>query len=81
MVTKSQIDAARADLVSRWDSEGYCGSCGWHAALYEHHVDDDDIAEAMENGGRLELGCQNYEYGDPVDHRGVIIVLNVTKGT
>ena len=76
-VTAEQIANARAELERRWDGEGECGSCGGHAALYEHHVTDDDLAEALRNGGLLELGCQNYEDGDPVGHRGVVIRLGV----
>lgn len=75
MISLETIAKARAELERRWDKEGECGSCGWHAALYEHCVDDDDLAEAIENGGRLELGCRNHEYGDPVGHRGVVIIL------
>ncbi|RJO66948.1 MAG: hypothetical protein C4523_10675 [Myxococcales bacterium] len=74
-IAPETIAKARAELERRWDGEGYCGSCSWHAALYEHDVTDDDLAEAIRNGGRLELGCQNYEYGDPHDHRGVTIIL------
>lgn len=74
-ITPQMIAAARAELERRWDQEGECGSCGWHAALYEHDVTDDDLAEALTDGGRLELGCRNYEYGDPYGHRGVVIVL------
>ena len=74
-MTDKAIDSARAELERRWDAEGECKSCGWHAALYEHRVTDDDLAEAMANDGRLELGCRNHEYGDPVGHRGVIIIL------
>lgn len=73
--TPEQIAKARAELERRWNDEGECGSCGWHAALYEHDVDDDDLAEAINDGGCLELGCRNHEFGDPIGHRGVVIVL------
>jgi hypothetical protein len=78
-ITPEVIANARAELERRWDAEGECGSCGWHAALYEHHVDDDDLADALRHGGRLKLGCRNHEYGDPVGHRGVVIVLDAGK--
>lgn len=78
-VTPEQIARARAELERRWDAEGDCGSCGWHAALYEHDVDDEDLAEAIQDGGRLELGCRNHEFEDPVGHRGVVIVLTDIK--
>lgn len=74
-VAPEAIAAARAELERRWDAEGACGSCGWHAALYEHDVEDADLADALRNNGRLELGCRNHEYGDPYGHRGVIIIL------
>ncbi len=71
------IVAARALLESKWDAEGECGSCGWHAALYEHRVDDDDIADALKNnGGVLELLCVNKDDEDPASHRGVKINIS-----
>lgn len=57
MATQEQIGAARRRLEAKWDDEGSCGSCGWHALLYEHSVDDSDIAEALDNEGGLLLGC------------------------
>lgn len=74
-VSPETIAKARAELERRWDAEGQCASCGWHAALYEHDVDDEDLADAIQHNGRLELGCRNHEYGDPYDHRGVVIIL------
>lgn len=75
--TEERVAEAFSELERRWDGEGQCSSCGWHAALYEHRVTYDDVAEALRNGGLLELGCQNYEHGDPIGHRGVVIRLSV----
>lgn len=30
------VQAARQRLEERWDAQGDCGSCGWHAALHGH---------------------------------------------
>lgn len=77
MSTQKAISEARKRLESKWDSEGDCKSCGWHACLYEHNVTDDDIADALDNNnGEIELSCQNYEYGGPVGHRGVKIKID-----
>lgn len=77
MATQEAISEARKILVSKWDAEGDCQSCGWHACLYEHDITDEDVADALDNNnGELELACQNYEYGDPVGHRGVKIKIN-----
>lgn len=68
------IAEARARLEAKWDAEGDCGSCGWHAALYEHNVEDSEIAEALEkNGGILELSCVSKDDDDSASHRGVKI--------
>lgn len=74
-VSAETIARARAELERRWSAEGECGSCGWHAALYEHDVTDDDIVEAIGNGGRLELGCRSKDDEDAWSHRGVRITL------
>ena len=74
MATKEQIARGHEILKQKWDSEGSCDSCGWHACLYEHYVDDADIIDAIDNNeGVLMLSCKNYEDGDPVGHRGVKI--------
>lgn len=73
MATPDQIAAARALLQQRWDSEGECGSCGWHAALYEHDVDDSMLADALDNeAGLLRLTCLS-EDEDAFSHRGIRI--------
>lgn len=73
MATLEQITAARALLEQRWNAEGACGSCGWHAALYEHDVDDAMLAEALDNDdGVLRMPCQSDD-GDAYSHRGVRI--------
>ena len=74
MATPEQIAAARATLEARWDSEGDCGSCGWHAALYEHRVSDVMLAGALDNeNGLLRLACQSDDRDDADMHRGVRI--------
>lgn len=66
--------AARAVLESKWDADGDCRSCGWHAALYEHEVDDSDILDALQNrNGILELSCVSKDADDPTSHRGIKI--------
>ena len=77
MAGKIEIDAACRRLENKWDAEGDCKSCGWHACLYEHMIKDSEISEALDNNnGVLELSCQNYEYGDPVGHRGIEIDIS-----
>ena len=69
------IAAARDELERRWEKEGECSSCGWHAALYEHKVTDDDLREALLNGGLLHLACLSEDDEDPFGHHGVKIKL------
>jgi hypothetical protein len=73
MATVEQISEARKLLESRWDAQGACRSCGYHAALYEHDVLDEQIEDAIDNeNGVLELGC----FSDDSDgHRGVRVDL------
>lgn len=73
-ISADLIAKARAELERRWDEEGACQSCGWHAALYEHRVTDEDLADAIRNGGLLMLSCLS-EDDDPEMHRGVRIKL------
>lgn len=73
MATPEQIAAARVLLEQRWDAEGACDSCGWHAGLYEHRVDDTMLSNALDNeGGLLRLSCQS-EDEDAYSHRGARI--------
>lgn len=74
-IAPETIAKARAELERRWDGEGECRSCGWHAALYEHRVEDDDLAWAIRNGGRIELGCRSKDDDEAFRHRGVVITL------
>ena len=76
MATTEQIKEARTLLESKWDSEGICGSCGWHALLYEHNVSDDEIEEALDNdGGWLFLTCVSKDDDDSYSHRGIEIMI------
>jgi hypothetical protein len=80
MPSDKQINAARARLESKWDSEGMCASCGWHAALYEHDVTDQEIANALESGGLLRLTCVGWKSHDDCDtHRGVRIFIGESE--
>ena len=78
-----KIQKARERLEAKWDTEGECGSCGWHGSLYEHGVDDGEIQEALEsNSGFLHLGCVNGDYPeDASSHRGVKIFIGEEKPT
>jgi len=72
------IQKAKEILESKWDSEGGCNSCGYHACLYEHGVDDSDIRDAIIDDGILHLSCR----GDDEDsdrHRGININISVEK--
>ena len=71
---KEGIELARKTLEAKWDSEGECASCGWHAALWEHSVDDWEIEEALNNGGILELSCISDDE-DSWSHRGIKIEI------
>ena len=50
---------------------GDCASCGWHAALSEHEIEDVDILEALNHDGILRLGCLNKDDEDRWMHRDV----------
>lgn len=71
----AQVAAARAVLEQKWDAEGACASCGWHAALGEYHVDADDIRDALQHGGKLILQCISKDDETRDSHRGVSIDL------
>ena len=70
-------DVAKAHLLleQKWGAEGDCASCGWHAALGEHDVDDDDIIHALQNGGILTLACLSKDDDTRDSHRGISINL------
>lgn len=74
-----KIAAARARLTEAWEAQGDCGSCGWHAALYEHDVSDEDLKDALENhGGWLHLECRSKDADDRECHRGVKVFIGTT---
>lgn len=75
MSTPEQIAAAWQRLRDKWGAEGACNSCGWHGLLYEHYVEDDDIAEALDSDGILRLSCVSKYTDDPSMHRGVRIFI------
>lgn len=79
MSTQAEVDAARKVLEEKWDAQGDCGSCTWHACLYEHDVDDVMIAHALEyEDGLLRLNCVNKTADEPESHRG--IKINIKPG-
>lgn len=63
------IDEAITLVRSKWDEQGACQSCGWHAALYEYGPLEESI-DIMEN--RVEMSCLN-ENWEGYSHRGVRI--------
>lgn len=71
-----EIERYREKLEKLWDDKGYCRSCGWHACLYEHNVEDWEIQDAIEkNDGILELSCVSKNAFDPSSHRVIKIYL------
>ncbi len=75
MATPEQIQAARELLQQKWMREGECGSCGWHALLSEHDVEDFEIEEALDGSGILEISCVSRDDDESWGHRGVKIDL------
>ena len=75
----AMIKLGREELESKWSDEGCCNSCGWHAALYEHGVEDWEIIEAVQGDGVLKLGCASKDDEDTDTHRGVKVRLSGTK--
>lgn len=68
----TSIETAKSILEYKWDREGGCNSCGYHACLYEHRVDDMDIRDALMYNGILHLPC--YSDDENSDrHRGINI--------
>ena len=76
MATDKEILDARVVLLSKWVYEGACSSCGWHSALWEHGVDDSDIADALDNcNGKITLSCKSKDDDNSYSHRGVRIII------
>lgn len=73
MADSNQIKESRRVLEQKWDAEGGCPSCGWHALLSEHDVEDDDISQALDGDGRLYLYCQSKDDEDSFSHRKIVI--------
>lgn len=71
-MSEDRIKKARELLNARWPEAGECRSCGWHAALYEHDVTDDEIREALDDDGVLQLICMSDDE-ESFRHRGVKI--------
>jgi hypothetical protein len=70
-----KLDKAKKLIQEKWDSQGSCNSCGWHGAYYEHDVWDEEIIDALNNGGILKLSCVNKDDEERDTHRGVEISL------
>lgn len=73
MANLKQIIDAIETLKSKWDNEGSCKSCGWHALLCEHEVDYRDVGEALDADGVLRLSCLNKDDENRDLHRGIAI--------
>lgn len=74
---KKKVKEARKILEDKWDSEGECGSCGWHGALWEHDVLDYEIEDALKNNdGILELYCVSKDDDENWSHRGIKIDIS-----
>lgn len=66
-------------LRKKWGQEGACRSCGWHAFLSEHEVEDIDIKEAVESDGILYLECLSKDDEEHRhSHRGIKINLRTS---
>jgi hypothetical protein len=61
-------------IEDNWNNIGMCSSCGYHASLHEHGIQDYEIENALKDDGVLELLCQNEDGGS--DHRMIKIYLN-----
>jgi hypothetical protein len=68
------VKLARQRIEENWDDIGACRSCGFHALLREHNLDDYEIENALNTDGMIELLCQNEDGGS--DHRGIRFNLN-----
>lgn len=73
--TKEPMTVENAiELVTRkWDANGDCQSCGWHACLYEYgHLPG--VMTIDQEMRRVELPCLNPESDG--GHRGVRIYFD-----
>ena len=64
-------DRIAKQVEEKWDAQGECRSCGWHACLSEYG----DIGLKVEDNGRgkyVWLPCLSGEPG----HRGVYVYLD-----
>jgi hypothetical protein len=69
------VGRIREYLKEAWDDQGDCASCGWHAMLYEHYLEDEDILNSIGRDGVLRIPCVSKNDDDPGSHRGIIIHL------
>lgn len=76
-VMTDRVAQAKKRLEEQWSDQGDCGSCGWHGALHEYHLDDWEIEDALDNhDGWLEMTCINKDdIEDAGLHRGVKIYI------
>lgn len=76
MTTPDEISAAFDRLESRWDEQGGCRTCGFHAQLAEHDVDETDILWAMNHcDGQLRLSCQAIGDNEAWPHPGPVVYI------
>ncbi len=75
---KRTIPEARALIEKEFDAGNCdCRSCGWNALPYEHQISDEDIYDAIEGDGILELECQSQnDLEGRHEHRGTSIDLH-----
>jgi len=77
----SELDRFIEYVRTMWDDHGACGSCGRHAALYEHGpFDESDLPEPSDIAeGYVRWSCQNDDDEYRHRHRGVRIPLHGWK--
>jgi hypothetical protein len=71
------IEKAIHIVKEKWDAQGECASCGWHAALEEYG----DLSEAIyidEANKRIELSCLGDDENSS-SHKGVRIYFSEGK--
>lgn len=75
-VTLAEIQNAKNEVKKWFEDCGECGSCGYHGALYEYHLDAIDYAEGVIDG-EMYFPCLSDDY---LGHRGARIKLRPHPG-
>lgn len=63
----------KSRLEDRWDDQGDCRSCGWHAALYEYGEIGPDVVIWCEES--VWLPCLSQDHDDSGSHRGICVYV------